>query len=369
MKITFFAILAVQVFLHDVITYAHPNENAEAPATTGALLNLDHNTRIDSLLQTAITQTILQRYEEALALIDLVVKSTPNEPVGYFFRAAVLQARMLDYEDYDHDEKAFFSATAVCRKLAQTKLKERRDKAWAHFFYGSAMGYEAFLLGKKKKYFEAFRYGWQSLQHLEAALKIEPQLHDACLGIGTYKYYRSKMSRTFSWLPFVKDEREEGIRMIRQAIAHGRYGRTAAINGLSWILIDENRPAEALALVDSALVMYPTSRFFLWSAGEAAYRAKRYDQAAAHYRLIISSLQHENRLSPYLELVGRTRLVKAYQAAGKTQEACRELERIGALNLSKPDRERGEEFLEEAGKYRRKCDEATNAKGRITEQK
>ncbi len=369
MKITFFSILVVQVFLHDVITYAQAKGNAEVPATTSVSITRDHTARIDSLLQTAIAQTILQQYDEALALTNLVIKSTPNEPPGYFFRAAVLQARMMDYKSYEQDEKAFFGATAACRKLAQTKLKERRDEAWAHFFYGSAMGYEAFLLGKKKKYFEAFRYGWQSLQHLEAALKIDPQLHDAYLGIGTYKYYRSKMSKTFSWLPFVKDEREEGILMVRQAIAHGRYSRAAAVSGLSWMLIDENRPAEALALIDSALIMYPASRFFLWSAGEAAYRAKRYDQATAHYNLILSSLQHENRLSPYLELAGRTRLAKVYQAANKNEKACHELEQIEALNLSKQDRERGEEFLEEAGKYRRKCDEATNGKGRTTEQK
>jgi tetratricopeptide (TPR) repeat protein len=369
MKITFFSILAIQVFLHNVITYAHPNRNAEASTAASVLLTLDHNTRIDSLLQTAITQTILQQYDKALELTELVIKSTPSEPTGYFFKAAILQARMMDYENYEHDEKAFFFATATCRKLAQAKLKERHDQAWAHFFYGSAMGYEAFLLGKKKKFLEAFRYGWQSLQHLEAALKINPQLHDAYLGIGTYKYYRSKMSKTFSWLPFVKDEREEGILMIRQAIAHGRYSRTAAINGLSWILINENRSAEALALIDSALIMYPASRFFLWSAGEAAYRAKRYDQAAAYYRLILSSLQNENRLSPYLELAGRTRLAKAYQAAGKAEEACREFERIGVLNLSKRDRERGEEFLQEAAKQRHKCEEATNGKSRMMQQK
>jgi tetratricopeptide (TPR) repeat protein len=157
--------------------------------------------------------------------------------------------------------------------------------------------------------------------------------------------------------------------MIRQAIAHGRYSRTAAINGLSWILINENRPAEALALIDSALVKYPASRFFLWSAAGAAYRVKRHDQAAAHYRLILSSLQDENRLSPYLELVGRARLAKVYQAAGKADEACSELERIGILNLSKRDRERGEEFVQEAARYRMKCEETTNGKSRITEQK
>jgi len=354
----FFYSLIAQVFLHYVITYAQVTGSAETPAT-----------KIDSLLQKAIVRTTSQHYEEALALTDLVIKLSPDEPPGYFFRAAVLQAWMMDYENYAADEKAFFAATGACRKLAQQQLRERRNEAWAHFFFGSAIGYEAFVMGKKKKYFEAFRYGWKSIQHLETALQLDPQLYDAYLGIGTYKYYRSKMSKNFSWLPFVKDEREIGMRMIRAALAKGRYSRTAAVNGLSWMLMDENRPAEALALIDSALALYPTSRFFLWAAGEAAFRVGRYDHAAAHYQQILTTLQNENQLSPYLELVGRARLARVYQAAEKFDEACHELERISVLVLSKPDRERGEEFLEAAGKQRKKCEEAANGKSRQTEQK
>jgi tetratricopeptide (TPR) repeat protein len=342
-----------------MVTYAQAHNSAEAQQKELS----DHQTAaLDSLIQMSIFQAICQHYDSALGLTEKVIKLTPREPIGYFFRAAILQARILDYEDYDGDEDAFFAATGMCRKLAQTKLREHRDEAWAHFFFGSALGYEAFLIGKKKKYFEAFRYGWQSIQHLEAALKIDPQLYDAYLGIGTYKYYRSKMSRSFSWLPFIRDERETGIQMIRQALAKGRYSRPAAINGLSWILMDENRPAEALALTDSALAMYPSSRFFLWSAGEAAGRVGRHEQAAAHYRIILESLQLENHLSPYLELVGRTRLAKVYQAHGKTDAACREWERIDVLDLSKHERERGKAFLEEAGKSRKKCATATTAK-------
>ncbi|MCI0697959.1 hypothetical protein L0337_38905 [candidate division KSB1 bacterium] len=310
-------------------------------------------------MRQVINRTIAQKYGEALALADCVVKFAPEEPVGHFFRAAVLQARILDYGSLE-DEKAFFSATGTCRKLAQKKLRQNVKDAWAHFFLGSALGYEAFFLGKKKRYFEAFRTGWQCIQHLEAALKHDPELYDAYLGIGTYKYYRSKMSKSFTWLPFVDDERALGIRMVRQAIANGRYSRSAAINGLSWILMDENRSKEALALVDSALTIYPGSRFFLWAAAAAAYRVKRYDQAAACYGQILRSLQDENVLSPYIELVCRTRLARAYQAAKKMEDACRELQHIGALDLSKDDRSRGEAFLKEVALYRKECE------GRLT---
>jgi len=360
----FFYILLAKLLLQCLFTYAQPAGNAER-------INAEFSplAKTDSLLTRLIAFTIIQRYEDALAVAGLVIKKSPEEPSGYFFQAAVLQARMMDYENYAADEKAFWAATGACRKMAQRQLRERHNEAWAHFFFGSAVGYEAFFVGKKKKYFEAFRYGWESIQHLEAALKLDPKLYDAYLGIGTYKYYRSKMSKSLSWLPFIKDERALGIAMIRTAITQGLYSRTAAVNGLSWILMDENRPAEALALIDSALALYPTSRFFLWSVGEAAFRVGRYEQAAAHYQQILASLQNENRLSPYLELVGRARLARVYQTAAKTAAACRELELIGSLNLSKFDRERGEEFLEEAGKQRKKCEAAANGKSRQTGQK
>ncbi|MDZ7292306.1 MAG: hypothetical protein ONB44_21105 [candidate division KSB1 bacterium] len=349
--------LTVTFFILSAITYPHANWAAEGP--TGALTKfhpsaIDPSAGIDSLLQQVIVHTILQEYKEALALTDSVIRLIPNEPAGYFFRAAVLQSRILDYETFE-DEKPFFKASTTCRKLAQKKLSQRNDEAWAHFFIGSALGYEAFYLGKKRRYFEAFRTGWQSIQHLEAALRFDPQLYDVYLGIGTYKYYRSKLSKNFKWLPFVKDERETGILMVREALAKGRYSRAAALNGLSWILMDENRNEEALALADSALRLYPGSRFFLWGAGEAAFRVGRYEQASACYRQILQSLQNENRLSPYLELVARTRLAKVCQAADKMDEACRELKRVSEIELSKDDRERGEEYLRAAERYRKNC--------------
>jgi tetratricopeptide (TPR) repeat protein len=181
------------------------------------------------------------------------------------------------------------------------------------------------------------------------------------LGIGTYKYYRSKLSKNFSWLPFIEDEREAGINMIRQAIAKGRYGRYAAINGLCWILIAEGRPAEAGALVDSVLARFPTSRFFLWGAAEAAYQVGSYEKASMRYEQILRSLQEENRLTPYLEIAGRTRLAKVYVVANKMKEACRELERIETLKLPKNDRQRGQAFLEEAARYRKNCATSLNS--------
>jgi tetratricopeptide (TPR) repeat protein len=346
------------LMVYVLITYSPKSPTAEAAA---GILPKFHITvsgqaaAVDSLVRQAIILAIEQKYDKALARADSVVKLAPEEPIGHFFRAAVLQARMLDYGTLD-DEKAFFSATGTSRKLAEKKLRQNLKDAWAHFFLGSALGYEAFFLGKKKRYFEAFRTGWRSIQHLEAALKHDPRLYDAYLGIGTYKYYRSKMSKNFTWLPFVDDEREEGIRMIRQAIANGRYSRSAAINGLSWVLMDENRSKEALALVDSALTMYPGSRFFLWAAAAAAYRVERYDQAAAYYSQILRSLQDDHALSPYIELVCRTRLARVYQAAKKMEPACQELQRVDAIALSKDDRSRGEAFLKEVALYRKECD-------------
>jgi tetratricopeptide (TPR) repeat protein len=315
---------------------------------------LKHGKTIDSLLQQSIARTILQRYDEALAPADSVIALAPDEPIGHLFRAAVLQARMLDYETFE-DEKLFLKATSNCRKLAQQRLRKRPQEAWAHFFLGSALGYESFFLGKKRRHVEAFRTGWQCLQHLEAALRHDPSFYDAYLGIGTYKYYRSKFSKNLTWLPFVEDEREEGISMIRQAIAKGCYSRYAAINGLAWILMDESRPEEALALVDSALTRFPNSRFFLWAAAEASRRVGQYDRAIAHYQQILRSLQNERRLSPYLEVVGRTKLARVYAAANQTDEACREMARVNEVKLSGFDRERGGEMLKEAATYLQNC--------------
>ncbi|MGH7494245.1 MAG: hypothetical protein ACREOO_17885 [bacterium] len=302
---------------------------------------------IDSLLQKAIVATIQQKYDRANAFIDTVIAHAPEEPIGYLFRAATLQSRMLDYEN-DADAAVFMKSLKTCRQLSEKMLHKNPSHAHAHFWLGSAYGYEAFYLGKKRRYIEAVHKGWKTIQHLETAVRLEPDLYDAYLGIGTYKYYRSKMK-----LFFLGDESAEGLAMVRQAATRGKYSRYAAINGLTWMLLDENLVAEAYSMTDSVLQQFPHSRFFLWGAAESAARLQEFERARECYRQIMDSLQEEQKLSPYLEAVCRTKLARLALRQEKPQEACAQLDFIDVQRLSRDAK--GKEVAKQMENLRKSC--------------
>ncbi|MDZ7269136.1 MAG: hypothetical protein ONB48_17715 [candidate division KSB1 bacterium] len=289
----------------------------------------------ESLLQASVQYTINQEYDRALAAIDRAIALAPHHPLGHLFRAATLQSMMLDYED-NSEEKEFYRSLKKCRELAEKHLRQRPNDAAAHFFLGSAYGYESFHVSKHRRYLEAFHHGLKTIRHLEAAIRLDSTLYDAYLGIGSYKYYRSKLSKKLP-VPLFSDERAAGIHMIRQAIAHGRYARYPAMNGLTWILLAEDRPQEAYALADSALRQFPNSRFFLWGAAESAARLGRHAQALAFYRQIMTTLQQEQKLSPYLEAVCRTKMARVNFQAGQTEAGCKELATASGLHVPHDD--------------------------------
>lgn len=287
---------------------------------------------LDSLLQRAILFAVNQEYGSAFRLIDEVVAYAPQDPLGHLFRAATLQSRMMDYENYG-DEKEFLKSIRSCRQLAERKLQRQPGDAFGYFLLGSAYGYEAFYVGKQKRYLEAAHLGWNSIKHLETAIRLDSTMYDAYLGIGTYKYYRSKLK-----LLFFSDEREEGIAMVRKAGTHGKYSRFAAINGLTWILLDEQNAAEAFALSDSVLQRHPRSRFFMWGVAESAARLGNFDYAREIYQRLMRTLGEEQKLSPYLEAMCRMKLTRLEFKAGNNEAACRELQNAAELDLSRDAR-------------------------------
>lgn len=317
--------LVPTVLVFALVPCAHPRfVFSQTPSPAAAVL--------DSLLQRAVVLTVDQEYAAAFRAIDEALALAPQEPLGHLFRAATLQSRMMDYEDYA-EEKEFFKSLKTCRQLAERKLQRNAGDALAHFLLGSAYGYEAFYVGKKKRYLEAAHMGWNSIKHLETAIRLDSTMYDAYLGIGTYKYYRSKLK-----LLIFSDERETGIAMIRKACAFGKYSRFAAINGLTWVLLDENKPEEAFALSDSVLQHHPRSRFFMWGAAESAARLGKFDYAREVYRRLMATLGEEHKLSPYLEAVGRMKLTRLEFKAGNNEAGCRELQLVAGVDLARDER-------------------------------
>lgn len=304
------------------------------------------SSRTDSLIQQGIRLSIQQSYPQAIATFSAMEDEMLESPVGYFFHAAVLQSRMMDYEVYDQ-EKEFLDLITHTVDLSKSYLKKNRKDAWGYFFLGGGYAYLAFYQAKQKKWVEAFQNGRSSVRALESALRADSTLYDAYFGLGTYKYYRSKFSRYFAWLPFVGDERAEGIQMIRTAIAKSRYSRYSAINSLGWIALDEGNYEEGWRTLNVALQEFPESRVFLWCAAKLAAKLGRWPDAIGFYQKTLSSLKAKGVLSPYNELICRKNLHHLYIEMGDFTQAKAECEQIHRIVFDSSSQKRSAAILKE----------------------
>lgn len=302
--------------------------------------------KTDTLIKQGIILSIEQSYADAEAIFVAMKRHAPESPAGYFFHAAVLQTRMMDVERYDQ-EKRFLALVDKTIRLARKQIKKDKRDAWAHFFLGGGYGYLAFYQAKQKKYWNAFQNAQKSVGALEKAVKIDSTLYDAYLGIGSYKYYRSKLSRHLSWLPFVKDERAEGIAMIKLAMTKSRYSRYSAVNGVSWIFVDEARYDEGLQLVESVLADFPDSRVFLWCAAKITKKMQRWQEAADYYERILQSFEQQGILSPYNELTCRKNLAMLYRRLEEVEKAEAECAKVSAILADKEIQKKYPQALKE----------------------
>lgn len=246
---------------------------------------------------------------------------------------------MMDYENYD-GEKHFYALLDTCIQMARKQLRQNDRDAWSYFYLGASNGYKAFYEAKKGSYLKAFEHATLSLNALNKAGKIDSTLYDVNLGLGSYKYHRSKLSRHLAWLPFVKDDKQEAIRLLRKAVHLSRYSRYGAMNGLCWILLEEGDYAEAKALVDSALARFPHSRVFLWCAAKLAAKTGEWQQAIDYYQQILHSFASEGVRSPYNEVVCRKNLAVLYARQGRFEFAARECGKAHAVSLDRETRKR-----------------------------
>jgi len=200
-------------------------------------------------------------------------------------------------------EKNFFEQIDEAKTRARKLLALDPQNTNARFCLGGALAYKAFYLSRKKKYFSGIRTAMAAIDQLEKVVEIDSLVYDAYLGIGNYKYWRSRLTRILNWLPFISDQREEGLKLIILSLEKGTYTRWAALNDLAWIYIDRNEPEKALKYALMGLDEFPDSRFFLWPAADAYLKNGDFSQARTLYEKLLCSVTSESINNHYNEIL------------------------------------------------------------------
>ncbi len=305
-------------------------------------------------IETGIVQTIQNNFSGAESTFQTLINELPTEPCGYFYLGATIQAEMLDREDFSRLGE-FDAAIDTAIQLAKTMRKQDAANLRGWFFEGSAYLYRSFMDNKRKKMWGAYRNASKGVNRLEKALELDTTFYDAYLGVGSYKYWKSSKAKALTWLPFVADDREKGIRMVRKAIAKGQFVPLVARDQLAWILLNFGQPEEALALAKRNHQQFPQSRFFMWTLVEIYHKNQQFDEALQLYKELLTLLRKQPFNNHYNEMNCLLHIAEIYFDQGKFLPAQASLSELLQLELNEDVYNRSKSKRKHAAELKQLC--------------
>jgi len=307
---------------------------------------------LETQIQQGMEATILNDFDTALTTFSDIVERYPEHPVGYFYYAASLQAKMLDAEDFSRVSE-FEKYLKLCREKSK-EINRSGDKTWPLFFEGSAHLYSSFMNNKKGSMWSAYRDARAGVKALEKVIELDSTFYDAYLGVGSFKYWKSSKARSLTWLPFISDERELGIEMVQKAMAKGRFVPLVGADQLAWILLDNGDHEGALKLALDNHALYPNSRFFKWTLVSIYRKAGIPQETERLFTGLLQELRADSLNNHYNETICLLRLAEICVNRGEYLDAEAYLAELSALRLNKDMKKRTKNKYEEAAELRQR---------------
>ncbi|MFZ5516641.1 MAG: hypothetical protein ACOY90_08380 [Candidatus Zhuqueibacterota bacterium] len=287
----------------------------------------------DSLIQRGIELSINHRYAEAESIFAQIISENPDQPEGYFFMAATIQSKMMDYES-DTWDRDFHHYIELAIATSEKQLAEHPGDNLSLFYQGSALSYLAFYQGRKQEYVAALRNAMAGISRLKRIAGTDPEFADVYFGLGSYKYWWSRATKYLNWLPLLSDDRRDGIRMVERAVEQGQFTRYAAMNELIWMLLDASLSGEAFAWSLRGLEKFPDSRFFLWGAAKSALALDKINDAERYFTRLLNSITAEPINNGYNESICRINLAEINFELKHFEHAQSQLDRLTGMQLA-----------------------------------
>lgn len=307
-----------------------------------------------------------ENYPLAEEKFKQIVSQTPQDPAGYFFFAMLYQAQMIDYES-DFREEEFNESIKIVKKHAKERIKNNKaagsigKDAWAYLFLGNAYAAKAIHDARNGNWWSGLNNGMKAKSALKEAIKLDPELYDAYVALGSYHYWASVVTKALQWLPFFGDKREEGIAEMQLAQKRAIFSQDAASNGLIWMYVNEKKFDQAISLAKEMQNKYPEGKSFLWGLATAYYEKFDWKNALLSYQEIVRKIQSQQNDPVYSERSESKSLNNYYNLVeckfhianclfnlGKFKECISTCEEIQSYPLDEKTKERQKDKLKKA---------------------
>ncbi len=260
---------------------------------------------LHSKIMTGIDLTMKQDYPAAKKTFWEVINKYSDHPAGYVYLAGVLQSEFSDYGRVFEED--LYDSLLTEGELRAEKLIARKETAdWGYYFLGTAKGFRGFTESESGNLPGGFVQSIKAANNLERCLELNPKFYAAMDILGSYYYWRSKLS----WLPFVSDRREEGIQLVVKSIENSDYDRILGKNNLMLIYTEENRYDDARAMAEMVLQEYPDNRNFLWGLMTIEEKTNNKEGLRSTVERLLHSILSAPVVNYYREATCRVKLAK-----------------------------------------------------------
>jgi tetratricopeptide (TPR) repeat protein len=237
--------------------------------------------RVHSLTLHGIEQLYNLEVDSALQTFRQVSTLAPTDPRGHFFEAMVSfwKSNLLGEEnEYEH----FLALADTVIDVCESVLDGNSNNAAARFFLGGMYGYRGMARRTHGSMIQAVFDGRKGYINLEEALRADPAMYDAQMGLGLFEYLIAKAPKSLSWLLSTigyPGSIDGGLAALKLAADKGTYARTEAKFFLAQFLFNEHRRDEAFQVMHELTEQYPRNTLFLLNNAVMFRRNGDYDSA------------------------------------------------------------------------------------------
>lgn len=169
---------------------------------------------------------------EAVKNFSAAVEKYPEHPYPHFGMAMTKWAT-LEYLEDESDpklDKEYAEMTDKAIEIGLAWVKKHPGDANAYLCLGGMYGLRARLAVLQHRWIKAYFDGKKAISNTRTALKIDPELYDAYLGLGMYEYYADTLSGVVKILAkfFLRGDAKHGIELLNTCKEKGYFNALAA---------------------------------------------------------------------------------------------------------------------------------------------
>lgn len=275
--------------------------------------------RIDSLLRTGLAYLNNQDYTNARLCFDSLATEYPDRATGKIYLAGTEILKEYDLK-VNNDADKIFDLLDEAVDIAEENLDRDDGNIWYKYEMAVALGFKSYYYALEGDYLSALTEGVYSLNYFNDCLASDPEFYDAYVALGSYKYWKSEYGKSLLWIPFVEDERDEGVALLKKAIDKKSYHSYMAVHSLAWVYLLSDRDSLAVDLVSRVLEEYPGNRVFGILMGRSYYNIDK-NMSIMWYDKVLKSYQANTIRSKIREIELKNKIAVLYEVIGKNELA------------------------------------------------